>query len=68
MTAPVQKRCACGWLRPVIAITTRSGAPPREALIPIYACPKCGKSYVPDEIPEATARAILRSLMGSDPN
>ena len=54
--------CACGWKRPLISITTPSGAAPAEDLIPAYLCPQCEAGYVPVEIDQQTALRILRDL------
>jgi hypothetical protein len=62
------KLCACGWERPVISITTREGTPPREDLIPVYTCPRCGQHYMPDEISPDVAQRILRAIRSSRPN
>jgi len=57
------KRCGCGWERPLISLTTLEGPAPPANVIPVYTCPRCGASYVPDEIPDEVARRILRDLM-----
>jgi hypothetical protein len=59
------KRCVCGWERPLISVTTLDGSLPPSSIVPVYNCPRCGTSYVPNEIPEEIARRILRDLMSS---
>lgn len=58
------KQCECGWRRPIISVTTTSGRPPPDDVIPVYNCPCCGASYVPEEIPEHLARRVIRDLVG----
>lgn len=55
-------RCACGWERPLISLTTEEGFPPPAHVIPVYHCPRCGAGYVAAEISEERARRILRDL------
>lgn len=56
------ERCRCGWLRPLIALTTVEGDAPPANVIPAYLCPKCGAFYVPDEIDHARAALLLQRL------
>lgn len=56
------KTCTCGWKRPIITVMSLDGTMPPANLVPVYHCPQCGKGYVPDEVPEGLARAILRDL------
>ena len=60
--APATKRCECGWLRPLICVTTLRGPAPTEDVVPVYPCPVCGKPYVPEEISEDLGRRILGDL------
>jgi len=43
-------KCTCGWPRPAIAVTTRTGQRPAEDLVPIYLCPQCGEPYAAVEL------------------
>jgi hypothetical protein len=56
------KKCECGWERPLVSLTTIEGQLPPTNVIPIYNCPRCGITYVPVEISEERAKAILRDL------
>lgn len=62
-SAPIKKRCACGWERPLIAVTSLTGRMPPEDIVPIYVCPRCGKPHVPAEMAADVARQLLRGLM-----
>lgn len=56
------KVCTCGWKRPLISVTTLSGAMPPANIVPIYSCPQCGKGYVPETVSEDVAKRMLRDL------
>lgn len=61
--------CACGWPRPLIAVTTASGELPRDSLSIRYDCPRCGRMYTCGEVPLSTARRSerARALTRPDP-
>jgi len=47
--------CACGWKRPLIAVTLANGERPREAYRIRYDCPECGRAHACGEVPLGTA-------------
>lgn len=55
-------QCACGWRRPVIALTTRDGAPLPDNVIPTYECPCCGSFHAAADLPVEQAAAIRHAL------
>ena len=55
-------RCACGWRRPMIALTTEGGERPPPGVVPSYVCPCCRKPHVAAELPESVAARILDEL------
>ncbi len=63
MTAPSDDpHCLCGWKRPLIALSTRSGSLPPEDVFPIYLCPQCGAAYCPTQIPTDVAAQFVDDL------
>ena len=56
------RACACGWKRPLIAITDANGEPPAGPLRVFYACPECGATYQAGEVPAVEAKISLRAL------
>lgn len=59
------ERCACGWLRPLIGLTTDEGEPAPANVRALYMCPSCGDVYVPGEIsPEEALRHVAGFLAG----
>jgi hypothetical protein len=54
-------RCACGWPRPLFAITRTDGQLPTENLSVRYDCPQCGSRYVAGELPLSTVQHSPRA-------
>lgn len=48
-------RCACGWPRPLIAITDATGRYPDGSLRVSYDCPQCGRVHRCGEVALSTA-------------
>jgi hypothetical protein len=62
MTDPIATQsCACGWRRPLIAVTLASGQPPTEEIRLRYDCPGCGHVHLAGEIPLGTALESSRA-------
>lgn len=52
-TEPIATRhCACGWPRPLIAVTLADGQRPPQDYQVRYDCPSCGAAYVTGELAE----------------
>lgn len=64
-TDDLQKFCACGWKKPIVALTLSSGvgAVP-VSVVPAVACASCGDLYVAAEVDAAAAARILATLRG----
>ena len=58
----LRPRCACGWLRPLIAVVRRDGEKPSEDLVPLYFCPQCDEPYFAGEVTPAEATRLLDVL------
>jgi hypothetical protein len=39
-------RCVCGWERPVLALTTPTGALPRDEIVVVIFCPRCQEAHI----------------------
>ena len=57
------KQCKCGWLRPLIGLTTIGGGMPPANVLPIYLCPQCGDPHVPVELAPLEAVRIVVQLL-----
>ena len=55
-------RCACGWLRPSIAITMADHSEPPPGLVPFYMCPQCGAFHSAGETTIERLAEIRKSL------
>jgi hypothetical protein len=56
-----KQACACGWPRPLIAVTRDDGQLPTEPLSVRYDCPQCGTMHVAGEVPLSTVRHSRRA-------
>ena len=56
------KHCACGWRKPLVAVTTRSGARPGEALLVAIVCPECETPYSASEMAEPPGPVAMAHL------
>lgn len=65
MSDPIPRQtCACGWPRPLIAVTrAKDGRPPSEAIAILYDCPECGRAHRCGELSTATAEASDRARL-----
>lgn len=62
MTDPIPTvQCACGWQRPLVAITRADGERPTEDLSVRYDCPACGRAHASGEIPPSVAEGSGRA-------
>lgn len=55
----IRRCCPCGWPKPLIAVTTPSGAQPEGELVVVAVCPLCARPYRADEIDEREVLAVL---------
>lgn len=69
MTEEIDRsRCACGWKRPLVAITQLDSAElPPSTLVPCYRCPECGTWYISAELSHEDAIRVFAGLaLGPD--
>jgi hypothetical protein len=53
--------CACGWPRPLIAVTRIDGELPEEALAVTYDCPQCARVHRAGELSVSRAQHSPRA-------
>jgi len=61
-----QRRCECGWERPLIALSTRQGPAP-DGVFPFYVCPRCGKHHHGENVPRPAKLAEPPTVLRADP-
>lgn len=69
-TAPAMltaKRCACGWLRPLISIGMRDLSLPPAGIVPFYCCPSCGTPYAAGEVSKDVVDEYFQRVLGRSP-